>query len=233
MSASKKYFAEALGTFALVLFGCGAAVIAGVSGAGPAGVGLLGISLAFGLAVVVMAYTIGPNSGCHINPAISIGMLVAGKLSMKDTVGYVISQCIGAILGAGVLYMLATGSAGFSMGDWAFGSNGWGPGYGGEYDMIAALTAEFVFTFLFLMVIFGTTAKAASPQMAGLAIGFALVLIHLVVIPITGTSVNPARSLGPAVFAGGVALSQLWLFIVAPIAGGVFAALVRNIFVND
>ncbi len=233
MSASKKYFAEALGTFALVLFGCGAAVIAGVSGAGPAGIGLLGISLAFGLAVVVMAYTIGPISGCHINPAISIGMLVAGKLSMKDTVGYVISQCIGAVLGAGVLYMLATGSAGFDITVNGLGQNGWGPGYGGEYDMMAALTAEFIFTFLFLMVIFGTTAKDASPQMAGLAIGFALVLIHLVVIPITGTSVNPARSLGPAVFAGGVALSQLWLFIVAPIAGGVFAALVRNIFVDD
>ncbi len=233
MSASKKYFAEALGTFSLVLFGCGAAVIAGVSGAGPAGIGLLGISLAFGLAVVVMAYTIGPISGCHINPAISISMLVAGKLSMKDTIGYVISQCIGAILGAGVLYLLATGAAGFSMGEWALGSNGWGVGYGGGYDLQAAFIAEFVFTFLFLMVIFGTTAKAASPQMAGLAIGFALVLIHLVVIPITGTSVNPARSLGPALFAGGNALSQVWLFFVAPIAGGIFAAIVRNIFIDD
>ena len=229
MSATKKYFAEALGTFVLVLFGCGTAVITG----GPAGVGILGISLAFGLAVVVMAYTIGPVSGCHINPAISVGMFVAGKLSMKDTVGYVISQCIGAIIGAGVLYLLATGSAGFSMGDWALGSNGWGEGYGGAYSMQAALIAEFVFTFLFLMVIFGTTAKAASPQMAGLAIGLSLVLIHMVVIPITGTSVNPARSLGPALFAGGIALSQLWLFIVVPIAGAVAAALVRNVFIND
>lgn len=233
MSASKKYFAEALGTFSLVLFGCGAAVIAGVAGSGPAGIGLLGISIAFGLAVVVMAYTIGPISGCHINPAISIAMLVAGKLSMKDMIGYVISQCLGAVLAAGVLYLLATGSVGFSMGEWALGSNGWGEGYGGTYDLQAAFIAEFVFTFLFLMVIFGTTAKAASPQMAGLAIGFALVLIHLVVIPITGTSVNPARSLGPALFAGGNALSQLWLFIVAPIAGGVFAAIVRNIFIDD
>ncbi len=229
MSATKKYFAEALGTFVLVLFGCGTAVITG----GPAGVGILGISLAFGLAVVVMAYTIGPVSGCHINPAISVGMFVAGKLSMKDTVGYVISQCIGAIIGAGVLYLLATGSAGFSMGDWALGSNGWGEGYGGAYSMQAALIAEFVFTFLFLMVIFGTTAKAASPQMAGLAIGLSLVLIHMVVIPITGTSVNPARSLGPALFAGGIALSQLWLFIVVPIAGAVAAALVRNVFIDD
>jgi len=229
MSATKKYFAEALGTFVLVLFGCGTAVITG----GTAGVGILGISLAFGLAVVVMAYTIGPVSGCHINPAISVGMFVAGKLSMKDTVGYLISQCIGAIIGAGVLYLLATGSAGFSMGDWALGSNGWGEGYGGAYSMQAALIAEFVFTFLFLMVIFGTTAKAASPQMAGLAIGLSLVLIHMVVIPITGTSVNPARSLGPALFAGGIALSQLWLFIVVPIAGAVAAALVRNVFIDD
>ncbi len=233
MNASKKYFAEGLGTFALVLFGCGAATIASVSTAGPAGIGLLGISLAFGLAVVAMAYTIGPISGCHINPAISIAMLAAGKLSMKDTVGYVISQCIGAIAGAGVLYLLATGTTGFTMPEWGLGSNGWGDGYLGAYNMQAALIAEFVFTFLFIMVIFGTTAKNASPQMAGLAIGIALVLIHLVVIPITGTSVNPARSLGPALFAGGMALSQLWLFIVAPIAGGLFAAAVRKVFVDD
>ena len=233
MSVTKKYLAEALGTFSLVLFGCGAAVIAGVSTVGPAGIGLLGISLAFGLAVVAMAYTIGPISGCHINPAISIAMLAAGKLSGKDTVGYVISQCVGAILAAGVLYLIATGGAGFTMGEWALGSNGWGSGYPGEYSMQSALIAEFVFTFLFLMVIFGTTASNASPQMAGLAIGISLVLIHLVVIPITGTSVNPARSLGPALFAGGKALSQLWLFIVAPIAGGLFAAAVRKVFVND
>jgi len=233
MNSSKKYFAEALGTFALVLFGCGAAVVAGVSASGPAGLGLLGISLAFGLAVVVMAYTIGPISGCHINPAISIAMLAAGKLSAKDTLMYVISQCIGAVVAAGVLYVLATGATGFAMGDWALGSNGWGAGYGGGYSMTAALIAEFVFTFLFLMVIFGTTAKNASPQMAGLAIGLSLALIHMVVIPITGTSVNPARSLGPALFSGGIALQQLWLFIVAPIAGGLFAALVRNMFIDD
>jgi len=233
MSASKKYLAEGLGTFALVLFGCGAAVIAGISGVGPAGIGLLGISLAFGLAVVVMAYTIGPVSGCHINPAISIAMLVAGKLSMKDTVGYVIAQCIGAIAGAGVLYLIVSGATGFTMPEWALGSNGWGDGYLGGYDMKAAFLAEFVFTFLFLMVIFGTTAKNASPAMAGLAIGLSLALIHMVVIPITGTSVNPARSLGPALFAGGMALQQLWLFIVAPIAGGLFAALVRKVFIDD
>jgi aquaporin Z len=231
--SSKKYAAEALGTFALVLFGCGAAAIAGVSSVGPAGLGLVGISLAFGLAVVAMAYTIGPISGCHINPAISVAMTIAGKLSIKDLVGYVIAQCIGAILGAGVLYVIATGQFGFEMGDWALGSNGWGEGYLGNFDMKSAFIAELIFTFLFLMVIFGTTAKDASPQMAGLAIGISLALIHFVAIPITGTSVNPARSLGPAIFAGGIALQQLWLFIVAPIAGGILAALTRKIFVND
>lgn len=231
--SSKKYAAEALGTFALVVFGCGAAAIAGVSTVGPSGLGLLGISLAFGLAVVAMAYTIGPISGCHINPAISVAMTVAGKLSVKDLIGYVIAQCIGAILGAGVLYVIASGQFGFEMGDWALGSNGWGEGYLGNFDMKSAFIAELVFTFLFLMVIFGTTAKDASPQMAGLAIGISLALIHFVAIPITGTSVNPARSLGPALFAGGIALQQLWLFIVAPIAGGVLAALTRKIFVND
>lgn len=233
MNTKKKFFAEGLGTFALVLFGCGAATIASVSQSGPEGIGLLGISLAFGFSVVVMAYAIGPVSGCHINPAISIAMLVAGKLSAKDTVGYVISQCIGAILAAGVLYLLASGSAGFTMPEWGLGSNGWGEGYLGNYNMTSALIAEFVFTFLFLLVIFGTTAKNASPLMAGLAIGISLALIHMVAIPITGTSVNPARSLGPALFAGGKAMSQLWLFIVTPIAGGICAALVRNLFIED
>lgn len=222
-----------MGTFALVLFGCGAATIASVSQSGPEGIGLLGISLAFGFSVVVMAYAIGPISGCHINPAISIAMLVAGKLSAKDTVGYVISQCIGAVLAAGVLYLLASGSAGFTMPEWGLGSNGWGEGYLGNYNMTSALIAEFVFTFLFLLVIFGTTAKNASPLMAGLAIGISLALIHMVAIPIKGTSVNPARSLGPALFAGGKAMSQLWLFIVTPIAGGICAALVRNLFIED
>jgi aquaporin Z len=233
MKSSKKYFAEALGTFALVLFGCGAATIASVTQSGPEGIGLLGISLAFGLSVVVMAYTIGPISGCHINPAISIAMLAAGKLSAKDTVGYVISQCLGAIGAAGLLFVIASGNLGFEMPDWGLGSNGWGDGYLGEYNMTSALITEFVFTFLFLLVIFGTTAKNASPAMAGLAIGISLALIHMVAIPITGTSVNPARSLGPALFAGGIALEQLWLFIVAPIAGGLCAALVRNVFLDD
>jgi len=221
-----KYVAELLGTFCLVLFGCGAAVIAGanVPGVGASGIGLLGISLAFGVSVVVMAYTIGPISGCHINPAISISMMAAGKLSVKDTIGYVISQCLGAIAASGVLYLLASGNSGFSMGEYALGANGWGADYLGKFSTESAFIGEAVFTFLFLIVIFGTTAKRANPAFAGLAIGLSLVLIHLVLIPITGTSVNPARSLGPALFAGGKALSQLWLFIVAPIVGGLVAA---------
>lgn len=222
----KKYIAELIGTFSLVLFGCGAAVVAGISSTGPSGLGLLGISLAFGLAVVVMAYAIGPISGCHINPAITISMLVAGKISVADTIGYIAGQMVGAVLAAWVLYTIQTGMPGFSMGEWALGSNGWGEGYLGGYNQGAAFLTEAVMTFLFLFVIFATTSKMGNGTMAGLAIGLTLVLIHMVAIPITGTSVNPARSFGPAIFAGGKAMSQLWLFIVAPIVGGVVAAIV-------
>ncbi|SMO83605.1 aquaporin Z [Solitalea koreensis] len=221
----KKNMAELIGTFALVLFGCGAAVISGVSPSGPSGIGLLGIAFAFGLAVVAMAYAIGPISGCHINPAITIAMMVAGKTTTKDGIGYIISQFIGALLGALALKIIANGKPDFTMQEWALGSNGWGDGYGGAYSMTSAFITETVLTFLFLMVIFGSTAKNASPAMAGLAIGITLVLIHLVAIPITGTSVNPARSFGPAVLAGGKALSQLWLFMIAPVLGGLIAAL--------
>ncbi len=223
----KKLTAEFIGTFALVLFGCGAAVISGVASSGPSGLGLLGISLAFGLAVVAMAYAIGPISGCHINPAISIAMVVAGKMSMKDAAGYVVAQIAGAIAGAGVLFLLVSNQAGYTQpGDWALGSNGWGEGYLGNYSTAGAFIAEVVMTCLFLLVILGTTAKQGNPTMAGLAIGISLVLIHMVAIPITGTSVNPARSIGPALFAGGKALSQLWLFIVAPIIGGILGAII-------
>jgi aquaporin Z len=221
----KKYLAELIGTMALVLFGCGAAVISGTDAGALSGLGLLGISLAFGLAVVAMAYTIGGISGCHINPAITIAMLVAGKISISDAVGYVVAQFIGAVVGAGILYVIALGNANFKMGEWALGSNGWGEGYLGAYSTTAAFVTEAVLTFLFLYVIFNVTSKHGNGNMAGLAIGITLVLIHLVAIPITGTSVNPARSFGPAVFAGGKALSQLWLFIVAPIVGGIAAAL--------
>ncbi len=223
----KKYLAELIGTMSLVLFGCGAAVISGgnVDG-GPAGLGLLGISLAFGLAVVAMAYTIGGISGCHINPAITIAMLVAGKINSKDAAGYIIAQLAGAVAGAGILYLIASGQGDFKMGEWALGSNGWGEGYLGNYNITAAFITEAVLTFLFLYVIFNVTSKHGNSNMAGLAIGVTLVLIHLVAIPITGTSVNPARSFGPAIFAGGKALSQLWLFVAAPFVGGIAAAIV-------
>jgi len=221
----KKYMAEFMGTCCLVLFGCGAAVVAGISQTGPAGLGLLGISLAFGVAVVVMAYAIGPISGCHINPAITISMLVAGKINMKDTIGYIIAQVAGAILGAGVLYLIQSGMPGFVMGEWALGANGWGDGYLAGYNTSSAFITEAVMTFIFLFVIFAVTSKNGNPNMAGLAIGLSLVLIHMVAIPITGTSVNPARSIGPALFAGGAAMSQLWLFVVAPVVGGIVAAI--------
>jgi aquaporin Z len=227
----KKYLAELIGTFSLVLFGCGSAVIASANVVGPAGVsgygiGLLGISVAFGFSVVAMAYAIGGISGCHINPAVTIGVLVAGRIGMKDAAGYIIAQCIGAILGAAVLYLIVMGRPGWEMHEWALGSNGWGEGYLGAYNTVSAFVIETVMTFLFLFVILAVTSKFGNGTMAGLAIGVTLMLIHLVAIPVTGTSVNPARSLGPALFAGGQALSQLWLFILAPILGAVIAALV-------
>lgn len=228
----KKIFAEFIGTFSLVLFGTGAAVIAGktipasILPDAPAGIGVLGIALAFGLAVVVMAYAIGPISGCHINPAITVSMLVAGKISAKDSLGYIIAQFAGATVASGVIYTIQKGSPGFALGEWALGSNGWGPGYLGNYTTASAFIAEAVLTFLFLFVIFATTSKLGNSTMAGLAIGLTLVLIHLVGIHITGTSVNPARSFGPAIFAGGKAMEQLWLFIVAPLVGGIAAAVV-------
>jgi len=235
----KKNLAEFIGTFCLVLFGCGAAVLSGktipaaISDA-PVGIGLLGISLAFGLAVVVMAYAIGPISGCHINPAISIAMMVNGKLKINEGVGYIVSQFAGATAAAGAIYAIQTGMPGFKMGEWALGSNGWGEAYLGAYNTTSAFIAETLLTFIFLFVIFATTSKWGNSNMAGLAIGLTLVLIHMVAIPITGTSVNPARSFGPAIFAGGKALQQLWLFMIAPVIGAVLAALVwRGVFEKE
>jgi len=222
-----KFVAELIGTFALVLFGCGAAVIAGQTTAGDlSGLGLLGIAFAFGLAQLIMCYAIGGISGAHINPAVTIGMLVAGKIGGKDAVAYIIAQLIGGALGAFILMMIVKGMPGFEMGEWALGANGWGEGYQNGYNTTSAFLAEFVMTFLFLFTIFGATSKTGNATMAGATIGFALAAIHLFTIPITGTSVNPARSFGPAIFAGGEALSQLWLFFVAPILGAVFAAIV-------
>ena len=234
ISPIQKYAAELIGTMVLVLMGCGSAVIAGHDLAGGlGGNGIVGISLAFGISVLVMVYAIGPISGCHINPAISISMLVAGKLSVKDTAFYVLFQCVGAIVGAGILYAVAMGGPAFNAGN--LGQNGYGvSGSPAGYDLTSALIAEIVLTFIFLIVIFGSTSDRAPKGFAGIAIGLTLVLIHLVAIPIDGTSVNPARSLGPALFAGltqgSVALSQLWLFIVAPIIGGIIAALVWKLF---
>lgn len=222
----KKYFAEFIGTFSLVLFGCGSAVIAGNMAVGPAGIGLLGISIAFGFAVVAMAYAIGGISGCHINPAVTIGVLTAGKMSAKDAIGYIISQCLGGIAGAAVLYLIAVGKPGFVMPEWGLGANGWGEGYLGEYNLLSAFVIEAVMTCLFIFVILGTTSKFGNGAMAGLAIGVTLMLIHLVAIPVTGTSVNPARSLGPAIFSGGKALAQLWLFFVAPAIGAIIGAVI-------
>lgn len=225
-NTSLKFVAELIGTFGLVLFGCGAAAVAGMdTAAGLSGVGLLGISIAFGLSVVVFAYAIGGISGCHINPAVTIGMLVKGNISLKDSVYYIIAQLLGALLGAFVLQQILSGQiAGFNPGEWAYGSNGWGEGYQNGYNTTAAFLTEAVLTFLFLFVIFGATSKWGNGGMAGLAIGLTLVLIHLVAIPVTGTSVNPARSFGPALLAGGMALNQLWLFIVAPLVGAIVAA---------
>ncbi len=213
-----KAIAEFIGTFALVLLGCGAAVIAGKD------VGFLGIAFAFGLALIGMAYGIGPVSGCHINPAVSLGALVAGRMSMGDFISYVIAQCLGAIAGAAVLYFIATGKlSGYDVAKAGLGQNGWGPGYLGEYNMHAAFAFEAVATFLFVVVILGSTGSGAPSQFAGLAIGLTLVVLIITGIQVTGTSVNPARSLGPAIFAGPQALSQLWLFIAAPCLGALVA----------
>lgn len=213
----KKLLAEFIGTFTLVLFGCGAAVIAG------ADIGLTGISFAFGLALVGMAYGIGPISGCHINPAVSLGAVAAGRMVIGDAIKYIAAQIAGAIVAALVLTIIATGKADYTVAANGLGQNGFGAGYLGEYTMVAAFTFELVATFLFVVVILGSTGRGAPGAMAGLAIGLTLVAIHLVGINVTGVSVNPARSIGPALFAGGAALSQLWLFIVAPVLGGLAA----------
>ena len=230
ISPMKKYAAELIGTMVLVLMGCGSAVIAGGNLRNIFGDGTVGISFAFGLAVLAMVYAIGAISGCHINPAISIAMFVAGKLSAKDTVLYVVFQCVGAVIGAGILYSIALGNPLYSLAANGLGQNGYDLASPGGYNLVSALIAEIVLTFIFVLVVFGSTSANAPKGFAGLAIGLTLVLIHLVAIPIDGTSVNPARSLGPAVFVGGTALSQLWLFIVAPIIGGILAAVVWKTF---
>lgn len=217
----KKYLAEMIGTMVLVLMGCGSAVFAGaLAGTVGAGVGTIGVAMAFGLAVIAMAYTIGGISGCHINPAITVGVYLSGRMSGKDAGMYMLFQVIGAIIGSAVIYALVT--TGGHIGPTETGSNGFTDGM-----MLQAFIAETVFTFIFVLVVLGVTSeKYGNSSLAGLAIGLTLILIHIVCIPITGTSVNPARSIGPALFQGGAALSQLWLFIVAPIFGAALSALV-------
>lgn len=224
----KKYLAELIGTMVLVLMGCGSAVFAGnAADACGDGVGTLGVALAFGLAVVSMAYTIGGVSGCHINPAITLGVYLSGRMGGKDAAWYVVSQVIGAIIGSAILYALV--STGTNNGPTVTGSNSFADGC-----MVQAFIAELVFTFIFVLVVLGTTdAKKGAGNFAGLAIGLSLVLVHIVCIPITGTSVNPARSIGPALFEGGNALCQLWLFIVAPLIGGALSAYVWKAIASE
>jgi len=218
MSDMKKYLAELVGTFVLVFFGTGAAVVAGKS------IGFLGIALAFGLAVLVMVYAIGPVSGCHINPAITAAMLVNGRISGRNAACYIIVQCIGAVIASAVLLAIMTGNPAYSLAVNGLGQNGYGAASPGGFSLLSGILAELVLSFIFLTVVFGATDKAAPAGFAGIAIGLSLTAIHLVGIPVTGTSVNPARSLGPALVAGGTALSQLWVFIVAPLIGAVLAA---------
>lgn len=215
----KKYLAEFVGTLTLVLFGCGAAVIAGPQ------VGVLGIAFAFGLALIMMAYGIGPVSGCHINPAVSLGAFTAGRMSLQDLIGYIAAQFLGGIAGAAILAAVASGHFGAVEPVQNLGQNGWGPDYLGGYTLQAAIIFEFVATFLFLITILGSTQSGAPTAMAGLAIGLALTVIHIVGIQITGTSVNPARSFGPAFLVGGNALSQVWMFLLVPSLGGIAAGL--------
>ncbi|RQW84721.1 MAG: aquaporin Z [Methylococcus sp.] len=217
--------AEFLGTFWLVFGGCGSAVL---SAAFPeVGIGLLGVAFAFGLTVLTMAYAIGHISGCHLNPAVSIGLWAGGRFPAKDLVPYIAAQVLGAIVGAGVLYLIASGKAGFDLSD-GFASNGYGEHSPGKYSLFSALVAEVVLTYMFLMIILGSTDGRAPAGFAPIAIGLGLTLIHLIGIPVDNLSVNPARSTGPAVFVGGWALAQLWLFWVAPILGGWLAGKTYN-----
>src|SRR5262252_7030470 len=217
--------AEFVGTFWLVLGGCGSAVLAA---AFPnVGIGLLGVSFAFGLTVLTMAYAIGHVSGCHLNPAVSTGLCTAGRFPAKDLVPYVVAQVLGALAAAGVLYVIASGKAGFDVAN-GFASNGYGEHSPGGYSLLACFVAEVVLTFFFLFVILGSTDQRCPAGFAPIAIGLGLTLIHLISIPVTNTSVNPARSTGPALFVGGWAIAQLWLFWVAPLIGGAVAGLVYS-----
>jgi aquaporin Z len=222
---SRRLGAEFIGTFWLVLGGCGSAVLAA---AFPSlGIGFVGVALAFGLTVLTMAFAIGHISGCHLNPAVSVGLVVGGRFPASELLPYVVVQVLGAIAGAAVLYVIASGHAGFDVGA-GFASNGYGEHSPGGYSLLACLVDEVVMTFMFLMIILGATDERAPKGFAPIAIGLGLTLIHLISIPVTNTSVNPARSTGPAIFAGGWALAQLWLFWVAPILGAVIGGTIAR-----
>ena len=225
----KKFLAEFIGTFWLVLGGCGSAVLAAAYP--DLGIGFVGVSIAFGLTVVTMAYSIGHISGCHLNPAVSLGLWMGGRFDKKDLLPYIISQVLGGIAGASVLYLIASGKEGFEIG--GFASNGYGLQSPNGYNMMSAFIIEAVLTFMFLIIILGSTHDKAPKGFAGLAIGLGLVLIHLISIPVTNTSVNPARSTSQAIFAGGAAIDQLWLFWVAPIVGALLAGLVYRFLSPD
>jgi len=227
---TQKLSAEFLGTMWLVFGGCGSAVLAAAFP--QVGIGLLGVSFAFGLSVLTMAYAVGHVSGGHFNPAVTIGLFTARRIPAKDILPYVVAQFAGAIAGAGVLYLIATGKAGFDVGA-GFASNGYGANSPGGYTLPSALISEVVMTFFFLIVILGATDERAPKGLAPIAIGLALTLVHLVSIPVTNTSVNPARSTGPALFVGGWAIKQLWLFWVAPIAGAVIAGAVHRVLMTE
>jgi aquaporin Z len=222
----KRYVAELIGTFVLVFGGCGAAVLAGSH------IGFAGVAFAFGFSLLVMTYAIGPTSGCHINPAVTFGLLLSGKFEAKDVPGYIIAQIVGAIIAAGVLLIIAGGtSGGYNPSVSGFAANGYGVHSPGGYDLTAAFVAEVVLTFFLVFTVLGSTDIKTPVGFAGIPIGTVLVLIHLVGIPVTNTSVNPARSIGPAVFVGGWAMSQLWLFIVAPLIGAAIASLLYKVVV--
>lgn len=227
----KKYFAELIGTFCLVIFGCGAAMMIGetipatILAEESTIIEVFAIAAAFGLAFIILGYTIGPISGCHVNPAVTLAMFFAGNFNLSDTIFYILAQIIGAVIGAAALYLIESTVPDFIATEWILASNGWGEHYTGAYSTFAAFVIEAAMTFILAFIIFMVNARYGNRVSAGIVIGLTVMLIHLVSLPITGTSVNPARSLGPAIFAGGKALQQVWLFIIAPVVGGIAAAL--------
>ena len=227
---ARKLAAEAIGTFWLTFGGCGSAVIAAAFP--QVGIGLVGVSLAFGLTVLTMAYAIGHISGCHLNPAVTVGLVAGGRFPAKDAISYIVAQVLGAVVGAGVLYLIASGAPGFELAK-GFAANGYGEHSPGHYSLISGLIAEIVLTMMFLFIIMGSTHGKAPAGFAPIAIGLGLTLIHLISIPVTNTSVNPARSTGPALFVGGWALAQLWLFWLAPLAGGTLGGIIYRWLSED